>query len=58
MPKPLEWTEPNNPSWPDWPNILRDINLSQGRLREGLEHYDLSLLGDGNKRSEGILFKS
>ena len=23
MPKPMEWTEPYNPSWPDWPNILR-----------------------------------
>ncbi len=23
MPKPLEWVEPTNPSWPDWPNILR-----------------------------------
>lgn len=23
MPKPLVWGEPHNPSWPDWPNILR-----------------------------------
>ena len=23
MPKPMEWNEPNNPVWPDWPNILR-----------------------------------
>jgi glutamate synthase (NADPH/NADH) small chain len=23
MPKPLEWKEPWNPSWPAWPNILR-----------------------------------
>ncbi|MDC7239998.1 MAG: glutamate synthase subunit beta [Spirochaetales bacterium] len=23
MPKPLEWKEPYNPNWPDWPAILR-----------------------------------
>lgn len=23
MPKPLDWKQPENPSWPDWPNILR-----------------------------------
>ena len=23
MPKPREWTGPENPSWPHWPNILR-----------------------------------
>ncbi len=23
MPKPMEWGERFNPSWPDWPNILR-----------------------------------
>ena len=23
MPKPVEWRTPENPSWPDWPNILR-----------------------------------
>ena len=23
MPKPLEWNEPHNPQWPEWPNILR-----------------------------------
>lgn len=23
MPKPMEWTEPWNPQWPEWPNILR-----------------------------------
>ena len=23
LPKPMEWREPYNPSWPEWPNILR-----------------------------------
>ncbi|MCG8571456.1 MAG: glutamate synthase subunit beta [Spirochaetes bacterium] len=23
MPKPIEWNEPWNPQWPDWPQILR-----------------------------------
>ncbi len=23
MPKPMEWESPENPAWPDWPNILR-----------------------------------
>ena len=33
MPKPMEWDEPYNPSWPDWPNILR-TSSSHG---EGVE---------------------
>ncbi|MBI9106229.1 MAG: glutamate synthase subunit beta [Spirochaetales bacterium] len=23
LPKPMDWPEASNPSWPDWPNILR-----------------------------------
>ena len=23
MPKPMDWTKPHNPDWPDWPRILR-----------------------------------
>jgi len=33
LPKPPEWTEPGNPNWPYWPNILR----SSSSHREGCE---------------------
>jgi glutamate synthase (NADPH/NADH) small chain len=33
LPKPLEWTEAGNPSWPYWPNILR----TSSSHREGCE---------------------
>jgi glutamate synthase (NADPH/NADH) small chain len=29
MPKPMEWPEASNPSWPDWPNILRTSSSHQ-----------------------------
>jgi len=33
LPKPLDWTEKGNPSWPYWPNILR----SSSSHKEGCE---------------------
>lgn len=35
MPKPTDWTEPYNPSWPDWPDILRtSTSHEEGVQRE------------------------
>jgi len=42
MPKPLEWTEPHNPSWPDWPSILR----TSSSHKEGCERdWNIATLG-------------
>ncbi len=46
MPKPLEWTEPYNPSWPDWPQILR----TSSSHKEGCEReWNIGTIGfEGN----------
>ena len=52
LPKPQEWTQPGNPNWPYWPNILR----SSSSHKEGCER-DWSLTarsfsGEGGKVRE------
>ncbi len=35
MPKPMEWKEPWNPEWPEWPKILRtSTSQEEGVLRD------------------------
>jgi glutamate synthase (NADPH) small chain len=35
LPKPREWTEPSNPGWPYWPNILRtSTSHEEGCVRD------------------------
>ncbi len=35
MPKPMQWSEPHNPQWPDWPSILRTSSShEEGCTRE------------------------
>ena len=35
MPKPLDWKEPWNPNWPDWPTILRTSSShDEGCIRD------------------------
>jgi glutamate synthase (NADPH/NADH) small chain len=49
MPKALEWTEARNPSWPDWPSILRRSSSHQ----EGCERdWNISTLGFEGKNGK------
>lgn len=42
MPKPLDWKNPHNPNWPEWPSILR----TSSSHNEGCERaWNISTLG-------------
>ncbi|MBF9016254.1 MULTISPECIES: glutamate synthase subunit beta [unclassified Oceanispirochaeta] len=47
MPKPLDWKNAHNPSWPDWPSILR----TSSSHNEGCERdWNISTLGFYGKK--------
>ncbi len=53
MPKPLDWEEPWNPNWPDWPLILRTSSSHE----EGAER-DWSISTKEFKGEKGIVKKT
>jgi len=49
MPKPLEWNEPWNPQWPEWPNILRTSSSHEEGCERKWSVMTKSFAGKDNK---------
>jgi glutamate synthase (NADPH/NADH) small chain len=52
MPRPLDWKEARNPSWPDWPQILR----TSSSHKEGCER-DWNIATSGFEGKNGVVTK-
>ena len=46
MPKPMEWKEPYNPSWPHWPQILRTSSSHEEGCERGWNILTTGFSGD------------
>lgn len=53
MPKPLEWSRPENPEWPCWPSILRTSSSHEEGCERAWAIFTRQFNGQGEKVQEG-----
>ncbi len=53
MPKPLVWSESNNPNWPNWPNILRTSSSHEEGCERDWSITTRQFIGKGTQVENG-----